>query len=88
MDARASQSILCEEDFDDSNFVKDMPKSSHLSINSGYSLNSFNSGTVRTAINIDSKQRYELKKIDKEKKEQIEVKKTLNWYKKILTGIK
>ena len=51
-----------------------MPKSSHVSINSGYSLNSLNSGTVKTGVNVDSKQKYELKKIDKEKKEHIEVK--------------
>lgn len=73
MDARASQIILDEEELDDSNFMKEVPKSSHLSITSGYSYNSLNSGTVRTVGSFDPKYRYELKKMEKEKKEQLEV---------------
>ena len=67
MDARASQILLDEDELDEGNFLKEVPKSSNLSIMSGYTLNS---GSTRT--NIESKYRYELKKIDKEKKEQIE----------------
>jgi hypothetical protein len=68
MDARASQIILDEDELDDSISMKETPKSSHLSTASGYTLN-----TLSLRSNIDSKYRVELKKMEKDKKEQFEV---------------
>lgn len=66
MDARASQIMLDEDEVDD---LKEAPKSSHMSVTSGYTINSLS--TVRT---VDPRYRYELKKMEREKKEQFEVK--------------
>ena len=58
--------MLDEDDLDESNFIKDAPKSAQFS---NYTFNSMS--TVRT--NVDWKQKNELKKIEKEKREQFEV---------------
>ena len=65
MDARASQIMLEEDELDD---LKEIPKSSHT-VTSGFTVNTLS--TVRT---VDPRYRYELKKIEREKKEQFEVK--------------
>ena len=58
--------MLDEDDLDETNFMKDAPKSAQFS---NYTFNSMS--TVRT--NVDWKQKNELKKIEKEKREQFEV---------------
>ncbi len=72
MDARASQMIE-DEDLDESNFMKEAPKSAQFS---NYTFNSMS--TVRS--NIDLKQKSDLKKLEKEKREQFEVKNFIRFY--------
>ena len=64
IDLRQSQSQIDDEDFDLAN-LKDIPKSAQTSIYSGYL------SSVRT--NLDSRHRNDLKRLEKEKKEHLEV---------------
>lgn len=67
MDGRESETLVYEEDLDNIN-KNDMPKSAQLSLLSGYASNT---ASVRT--NLDSRHRSDLKRLEKDKKELIEV---------------
>ncbi len=69
MDARASQMLLDDEEFDESNFLKDGSKSAQISTISGFTSNAATS--MRT--NIDSRNRTDLRRLEKDKKEKLEV---------------
>jgi len=68
MDARASQMFLEDEEFDESNFLKDGSKSAQISTISG-----FTSNTTSMRSNIDSRNRTDLRRLEKDKKEKLEV---------------
>lgn len=78
MDARTSQMLLDEEDLDESHFMKDgfrkMESAAQLSTFSG-----FTSATTSFRTNLDSRHKSDLRKIEKDRKEQNEVRKNFKF---------
>ena len=68
MDARGSQLLEDNEDIDDGSFIKDGIKSAQFSMSSS----AYTLGSNRT--NLDLKHKNDIRKLDRERREQYEVK--------------